>query len=217
MTLTVENYNRNNVRGTDLISLINRVIDYNEREVYAEGTHYERIEVTVTIGTSYLDQFKYITNDNKSDYSPFTYTSILPNNGKITNISNSDDQLLQLTNTINKVISNNQSLGLTDAKLQTLSANISNIVLTNAKENSTAESDVKDREKRLKLLRDTLKVSINNSQIDKIKKITCQYYEYTQFKRAYFNCAGMEYDTNTGRVCKINFEVATKNGSVVFN
>lgn len=212
-----ENYNRKNVRGNDLISLINRIIDYNDREVYADGTNYKRIEVTITIGTSNLDQFKYITESQKEKYLPFTYTSILPSNGKITNISNSDNQLVQLTTTINNVITANQSLGITDTNLQRLSSNISNIVLTNATENSTAESDVKDKQKRLTLLNNILKVPIAESNIKTIKQITCQYYEYTQFKRARFNCTEFKYDEQTGRVCEINFEVATQNGSVVFN
>ena len=32
------------------------------------------------------------------------------------------------------------------------------------------------------------------------------YYEYVQFKRAYFNCTGTDYDSNTGRLIKMEFE-----------
>ena len=31
------------------------------------------------------------------------------------------------------------------------------------------------------------------------------YYEYVQFKRAYFNCTGTEYDDNTGRLINMEF------------
>ena len=31
------------------------------------------------------------------------------------------------------------------------------------------------------------------------------YYEYVQFKRTYFNCTGTDYDSNTGRLIKMEF------------
>ena len=32
------------------------------------------------------------------------------------------------------------------------------------------------------------------------------YYEYIQFKRTTFDCTGTEYDENTGRIIKMEFE-----------
>ena len=36
------------------------------------------------------------------------------------------------------------------------------------------------------------------------------YYEYIQFKRAYFDCKNVEYDSNTGRITKMDFEFTGK-------
>ena len=213
-----ENYHRNKIRGSDMISLMNRVRDYNTTQHYQQGTGYERIIIKISIGTSNLDSFRYITQSNKTNYD-FTYESILPNTGIITNESGSDDQLVSVTSKITNEINNNSSLGVSDTNLQTLTANISNIVLATNIENSSLEYDQRTREKRINLLKNTLKLSEDqiNSNLEKIKKITCQYYEYTQFKRAYFDCTDVKYDEKTGRVCEMNFEVRTNGGNVEFN
>lgn len=44
-----DNYNRNDIRGSDLISLMNRVIDYNSTQSYFEEMGYGRIKVTITL------------------------------------------------------------------------------------------------------------------------------------------------------------------------
>lgn len=45
-----EAYNRNNLYGTDLFSLANKIVDYNNKE--ADGKAYGRIEMKVTINTN---------------------------------------------------------------------------------------------------------------------------------------------------------------------
>ena len=42
--------------------------------------------------------------------------------------------------------------------------------------------------------------------IDDIYDDAKLYYEYVQFKRTYFKCTGTDYDDNTGRLTKMNFE-----------
>lgn len=54
-------------------------------------------------------------------------------------------------------------------------------------------------------------------KIDTIKDIVSQYYQYTQFKRAQFECKEVKVDTGTKRVVEMNFEVKTKNGQVQFD
>ena len=54
--------------------------------------------------------------------------------------------------------------------------------------------------------------------VETIKDVTLKYYEFTQFKRAHFLCTGLEYDSVTGRVNEMSFEVCTDdNGNVVIN
>lgn len=54
-------------------------------------------------------------------------------------------------------------------------------------------------------------------KIDTIKNIVSQYYQYTQFKRAQFECKEVKIDTETRRVVEMNFEVKIKNGHVQFD
>ena len=49
-------------------------------------------------------------------------------------------------------------------------------------------------------------VSKEDSQKSKIQEATSMYYQYTQFKKAYFNCTGVDYDNSTGRIIKLDFE-----------
>ena len=74
----------------------------------------------------------------------------------------------------------------------------------------------------------TLKTNIDTSvlstfkgnkldKINKIKEIVSKYYQYTQFKRAQFECKEVKIDTSTKRVVEMNFQVKTKNGQVQFD
>lgn len=51
---------------------------------------------------------------------------------------------------------------------------------------------------------------MDGEKIEAIKEIASKYYQYTQFKRAYFKCTEMKHDSGTGRVVEMNFEVQTK-------
>ena len=87
------------------------------------------------------------------------------------------------------------------------------------------------RRKRAKLLENIFGVNICNDDkvtyitdskyvkmVDTIKDVTLKYYEFTQFKRAHFLCTGLEYDSVTGRVNEMSFELCTDdNGNVVIN
>lgn len=252
-----ENYNQNSLRGTDMISLMNKVIDYNERLSYTEGTNYKRIEITIDlINNSILNQFKYSTTE-----SGFSNVSIFPSNAKITNVTNTglspstveesrnlDKQLITITDTINNLKDSTQNGGIanvTDTKLQSLASNISNIFLSLLNPNinkvmqenegvnvdvnnrtSAEENIVSMRQKRNDLIKNILGVelTLNNrgivneqDMLKTIKEIAFKYYQVTQFKRAYFECTGIQYDEETGRVLKMNFKVKTDGTNVIFN
>ena len=58
-----ENYHREQIRGSDMISLMNRIIDYNTTQTYQAGTNYKRIEVTINlVSREAVNQFKYNTD-----------------------------------------------------------------------------------------------------------------------------------------------------------
>ena len=226
-----ENYNQNKIRGSDMISLMNRVIDYNERQSYLVGTNFKRIEVTIFIGDNdILNQFKYNTSDNS------ILTAKITNVGNGTDNKNLDKQLIKITNTTTELINSASKKGinnLTEEKLQKLVANISNIFVDEASKNQETFDGVQaisNRKRRAELIKNILGISIsldNNAmantsesknQIDAIKDMTATYYQYTQFKRAQFECTGTEYDENTGRIKKMEFKIKTTNdGKVMFN
>lgn len=194
-----ENYNRNDIRGNELISLMNRVIDYNATQVYEEETKFKRLILSINVGEQdILDQFKYDASLEGRITSKIENTSN-------ENTSN-DKDLIKITGVelnSKSIIGNN----VTTTQLQRLSANIHYIMDDNNEE-------VRD-EKIRSILTQIKKEDTYN--INNIKNATAQYYEYTQFKRACFNCTGVEYDPDTGRVVKMTFELQkTKNGKVVF-
>ena len=223
-----ENYHREKIRGNDMISLMNRIIDYNATQSYQDGTNYERISVTITIGdTSIRDQFKYKDKDGN------IYGNDIINTEEITNASGTgiinDKRLVAITNTENDMREKAKlELGIdniTESQLQSLSSNIANIIIN--ENDITYEMNIRNREKRAALLESILRIDIpiknntaisaNEAQIKTIKEIACQYYQYTQFKRAYFDCTEVIYDEGTGRVCEMNFELRTNSGTVEFN
>ena len=55
------------------------------------------------------------------------------------------------------------------------------------------------------------------AKLNSIKKMALQYYQIIQFKRAYFECTDTEYDTETGRMLRMNFKVKTDGNTVIFN
>lgn len=230
-----EDYNRERIRGSDIVSLVNMVIDYNTNESFETGTNYKRIKLEINMidNSSVMNQFRFITSQNSaSDYGIPSYKSILPDNNKISNagatntVTGDQLSLKTLTNQINKMIADNSSLGFSDSTLQRLSTNISNIVLLSEIENRVEGDTATDYEKsqitkRTQLIKNILKLKdnqINTANMVKIKTATCQYYEFTQFKRAYFDCEEIKYDEETGRVCEMKFKVRlNSNGTVEFN
>lgn len=226
-----ENYHRDSIRGSDLISLMNRVIDYNATQSYFEGTDYERIRVTINLGgTQILNQFKYDNEDYKNEYLTTEITNT-KNGDKWQN----DKKLVAITNTSVDLCEKLGKLGVrnpTDAQLQQLSSNISNILVDEEADWARAY-----RFKRADVLQDVLGIKVGTSTdcdiriyeatgktrsdpkqiITGVKEITSQYYQYTQFKRAYFDCTEVKYYEETNRVVEMNFNLQVKNGEVVFN
>jgi len=206
-----ENYNRKNLRGSEVISLMNRIIDYNERNSYQAGTNYRRISVTIKVGdSSIINQFKWPGDTGET----IILSQITNNSPGAGTAKEKDKQLIAITNTESNIITQAKNIGinLNADKLQKLSANISNIT---ADVNTEPQSAIK-RDALLKnILGSSYTTDIN--KIKEIQKYTCKYYQYTQFKRAYFNCTALNYDEDTGRVCEMKFEVSTKGGLVVFN
>lgn len=232
-----EAYNKDNLIGIDLLSFMNMVIDYNTNQSYQDGTNYERIKVTITLGNEdILEQFK----GESSKYSTTSVnkylTSTITNTTGTGNDWQNDKNLIAIANTPNDLIEDAKNYyinDLTEAKLQKLSAEIDNIIVS---ETGTTAYDEYCRLKRASILQKILGLNIGssndcdikvdnetgktlkdpNNTIEGIKNITSQYHQYNQFKKAYFDCTEMKYDTDTNRVVEVNFKLQVKDGTVVF-
>lgn len=232
-----QNYaGRKDIRGNELISLMNKIIDYNASESYQVGTNYEPIKVKITIGgNDVINAFKYETSDFGNEFiKPVIQNTV----GGINNQAN-DQDLIAITNTPEKAreIANGVGItNLTDTQLQKLTMEISNILID---ETSIDNSSNEYRRLRAISLRNILnldigtnatndiylnatnyKTIIGGEKIEAIKQIVSIYYQYTQFKRAYFSCpeSGITYNSQTGRVVGMEFKVQTKeeqNGQIV--
>lgn len=229
-----QNYNRKKIRGNEMISLMNRVIDYNERQAYDESKKYPRMRVTIKLGANVWQQFTY-KPANKTNINDTIFKNVLNGDGDITNVSNSssnktnDKTLVQITNVAEDLKNKYPSLNLTKDKLQKLSSNISNIMIKEDTEGidnkdisqltPAQETERSNRKKRLDLLKDILGISesVIKSNMGNIKDATCKYYELTQFKRAYFDCDTMNYDKSTGRINEMVFIVKITNGNIELN
>lgn len=238
-----QNYaGRKDIRGNELISLMNKIIDYNASESYQVGTNYEPIKVKITIGENLVDAFKYETSDSQKVGAQNEYiTAVIQNTINSTNNQANDKNLIAITNTPEKAreIANGVSItNLTDTQLQKLTMEISNILIDETK---TDNSSNEYRRLRAISLRNILKLDIGTNatnyivlkegtyitdntndskeKMEAIKQIVSIYYQYTQFKRAYFSCpeSGITYNSQTGRVVGMEFEVQTKeqNGQIV--
>ena len=237
-----ESYNRNNLRGSELISFMNRVIDYNASEAYNEDKNYERIRVTITLGGQEIrNQFKYEIEGYSASQNKYLNKDVITNTSGGGNKWANDRQLTEITNTSMEMCNELQSLGctkVTDSKLQQLASKITNIIVDENDVKSTTA--IYNRFKRADILEDVLGIKIGDTPdclvdidedtgrtkrgqniINKIKDIANQYYQYVYFKSAHFDCTEVIYNPDTSRVIEMNFKLQTKlvNGieTVVFD
>ncbi len=192
-----ETYDRTNVRGSDLYSLLNKVIDYNRRQS-TEGTEgsdagseigYEPMSITFTISRTELtaDGTIRLFTGNSDTYTVSGDTNTFESSIKST-IDDLEDTYGQ-------------------SSLTNLTTNLTSIFIdsSDTQEQQTAVSKFNSASK---------KVSVSSySEIKSgstIRNDVYKYYEYVQFKRAYFNCTSTEYNESTGRIISMVFEFTGK-------
>lgn len=200
-----ETYNRTDVRGSDLLSLANRVVDYNERQSYAgtEGKDLGYKPITLTINLDKArDNIKHPSPSN-----PDTEIIMLFKDDFVISESFNSEGNKKIKSILNdiKIIENEY----TQTELSELVASESSIFLgKNAKDNEKAEAVNKYNN----IVRNKID-SYSEIQPGTGKRIKVyKYYEYIQFKRSYFDCisddsgknSGVEYDDN-GRITKMTF------------
>lgn len=233
------NYQGTELRGNELISVLNRVIDYNALEAGEYGYDPVLVEIDLVDRNALDSVIKFNSTDEN-----FLFKK---NASKIKNSKDSDDELKTISQKGTTILSkysdkekypDNYIPRLTDTKLQKLSAEISNIAQEKDNSSWLNKYDEENRKTvynstRAKKLTNILgytvsavgteicKINVDGIEKDiipAVKKATCEYYQYTQFKRIMFKCTSIEYSQDTGRINKMSFEVkTTTDGKIVTN
>ncbi len=199
-----ETYIRKDVRGSDLYSLLSRVVDYNRRKSEAatgtdEGQNFKYQPMTVNLSfgnnNTYLEKFTY-------DEEKRLFNSILDDDNNFTLNSSTSNTFY---NKINLKIENIEDNYGGSSGINNLVAGISNLFYPSEDDKEKAERLYK------RCTGDDINFTELQSSIGENQGIyadICTYYEYVQFKRAHFDCIESEtkYNDETGRIIELNFE-----------
>lgn len=228
-------YNRNDVAGYELISLSNKIIDYNERlsSETSEGNDVKANPVKISI-------ILWKGNQNDDAKNKLSY------DGNFYLLDESKNKLIEENSYLNK---NNESslekfnknareLEKDSKYLKGLTKNIDTIILkeicsynnTTKKWEIVSDAGTDENKKITKMLNAILKYESitqsstysenlkgKNKTYENVKEQYLsmlndngikmyQYYEYSQFTKAKFKCTSLKYDDTTGKVNELTFE-----------
>lgn len=212
-------YNRTDVRGNELLTLANKVIDYNERKSISSSNNFKdqltgyapislRITYSKTTDTTGPDNKREIFD--KEEYTASATTNTLKNPfDKIKAISEcypSEQVLDDLATGVTKIFYGD----LNDYDDENIKTAVTNFNTCYGKKllgysSITGLMDTTELNKAKKYLSGTWKCDLNGNQRN-LRDDVYRYYEYKQFKRARFECTKFEYDKSTGRVSIMEFE-----------
>lgn len=228
-------YNRNDVAGYELISLSNKIIDYNERlsSETSEGNDVKANPVKISI-------ILWKGNQNDDAKNKLSY------DGNFYLLDESKNKLIEENSYLNK--NNESSLEVFNEKardleknskyLKGLTKNIDKIILkeicsynnTTKKWEIVSDAGTDENKKITKMLNAILKYESitqsstysenlkgKNKTYENVKEQYLsmlndngikmyQYYEYSQFTKAKFKCTSLKYDDTTGKVNELTFE-----------
>lgn len=194
-----ESFNKQNVRGNEIYSLLNKVVDYNRRQTTAttgwadQGAEYAYQEMTITLDLT--NAYSNLSFDGTRRI----FTQASPNY-TIGGSSNVNPVEQAISNTIPNLEASYGQNALTQ-----LAGNITNIYTA-----------VTDQEKEDAVIFYNNRVTVNSAKVQNYEQLQQKkndiytYYEYIQFKRAYFNCTGTEYNQETGRIVSMSFQATGK-------
>ncbi len=198
-----DGYIRNDVRGNEILSLINKIVDYNKREADTEGIKFERMIIQISLDGK-KSEFKYPKKydvENKDIIMDFNNTR-------------SDNDIDKISNMM-QTIQGNTGVNYTEAQLQRCATEISNIFapddFPNSDKKNATPSWVSACKKRNSVVQSIIGKEYDalsaNEQL-KLKEATLEYYQFQRFKRAHFDCevSKVEYNKETGRIVKLVFK-----------
>lgn len=196
------NYDRDDVQGYELISLVNQVVDYNQRKS-TEGKNDEKYNpITVNINLINENNRKKFAKDstNRLIVSPtniYTQSNAINTFKDLINDANTIENTFGGNDCANRIAKNYDSIFLSDSQVE------------QEKKKGFTEQQVWDNAiKKYNSL--TTKTVTTKSELLSKKELALKYYEYMQFKRGVFKCINLKYDNVTGRVSIINFEFTGK-------
>ncbi|MCI8655120.1 MAG: hypothetical protein HFJ48_04530 [Clostridia bacterium] len=196
-------YIRDDVRGNELLSIINKIVDYNRRQADAEGIKFERMIIEINLSGK-KSEFKYPKKydvQNKDIIMDFSNTTNDTNIAKISDIM--------------QTIKNNTGVNYTETQLQRLVADISNIFapedFSSTEISHATPSYLSACQKRNTVVKNTIGKeydSLSDAEKKALKEATLEYYQFQRFKRAHFDCekTKVRYNQGTGRIVKLVFK-----------
>ena len=176
-----ENYNGQTIRGNEIISIMNKVVNYNTS--IADMEKYDKVILSIDLKgyqNRANDNFKYSDSDT-SIFQGKMSANILKNT------ATSDVNIRDVANISADLINELASAGISnisDAQLQALSADIQNIAIDS---NAAQSLQITRNQKLQNILGKNKANSLNVSQMNTLVNVTKKYYQYTQFKRAMLN------------------------------
>ena len=231
--LQFTNYQDRKVYGYELISLANKVADYNMK-YSTEGLNdekYNPITMTFTIPNDHAESLRFsntIPNETgtervisqreklfkknlykQSETENTIIEQIFNEAIRIENIYRGSDYATKLAKSINSLILSERQFEYNreNKKMSDIQSKAASVITFNkiVGNNSSLAIDFDD----------TNESEIKQAYKDMIKLITeeasiMKYYEYYQFKRGIFKCTNVSYDNITGRVSEIDFSFTGK-------
>lgn len=173
-------YARDDIRGSDMVSLINKVVDYNNRKT-TDG--YKELQLMINIDDSIRQKLTYSTDGTNylvtdPDYDQRTASNLI-------------SQPKQIENKYQEKYA------------KQLASEISNIeaIATNSSLTTEGKKNAFDAEGWLP------NSASSYGGVNQIYQDALVYYEYVQFKRTRFDCVGEpQFDSDTGRIIKMEFK-----------
>lgn len=202
-----DTYDRTDVRGSDIFSLINKVLDYNERQSYVgeEGSDLGYKPITLKIDLDKNVNDIQVPNSDASSRNLITDKIYVIDTS--VNKFNSTYNFRKIIDEISNI--ENSRSGKNDAKLSQSELTELTVAITSVflPDNST------DSEKALaiKKFNDITGRNIKSWNINtigegsQIRQDVYKYYEYIQFKRTYFDCTNIKY-SDVGRITEMYFK-----------
>lgn len=193
------NYDRDGVQGYELLSLVNKVIDYNYRKSNDTQAKNDDKYKTITISINFLNDGnrKKLTVDggNNKLFTQNTYSQSTIG----TTTQNPFNNIIQMTSNIESLYGNSDNASK-------IAKGFNSIFLGNYANDNDKINAVK-KFNSLSSKKYSLDVNGYNNMYSNERENVYIYYEFMQFKRSLFNSVSnqVEYDDSTGRIIKMVF------------